>query len=104
MKLHVKNLISPRGTKAVNQFSIESDSSIAFQSYDSTIAIYDKASNKLTFGCDWEFSVTTLRYLYIWLDDIYGTFEDEFTHSKNKHEYLQKLIDSGRILYDGGLK
>ena len=102
-RIKVYPMTNIRGSKPnINQCCLKGENYIAFQSYDSLIAVYKDGI--LTFGCNWDYSSTTLRYLYVWLNEIYGTFEDDFTKSKNKHVFLQNCIDSGKIKYDGGMK
>lgn len=66
--MKVKNLISNRSGKAVrNQFVVidtENDT-IFFQSYDSMVA--KVAPDGLTLGKDWDYSNTTLKWLYVFL-------------------------------------
>ena len=52
-----------------NQFLIESDELIQFQSYDSLIASIDKKKGILTLGIDWDYSNTTMKHLYLFIDD-----------------------------------
>ena len=85
-----------------NQFIINTEKEIIFQSYDSTIATINKKTGVLTLGKDWDFSHTTLKHLYLFLTD-YKNEIDNFTYaqlfhkgfeqSKNKRAFLQNLID-----------
>lgn len=61
----VYNLESPRTSKPVaNQFVINMTNHEFFQSYDSVIAMRNKATGKVTLDPDyWDYSVTTLKYL-----------------------------------------
>lgn len=66
--MKVKNLISNRSGKTVrNQFVIidSENNTIFFQSYDSVVA--KVAPDGLTLGKDWDYSNTTLKYLYAFL-------------------------------------
>lgn len=85
-----------------NQFIMNDEKKIVFQSYDSIIAVIDKKSGKVVFGKDWDFSKTTRKHLYMFLNDykyeigadLYAAiFRGGFQYSKNKREFLQKLID-----------
>lgn len=85
-----------------NQFIIDSEEEITFQSYESTIATINKKTGVLTFGNDWDYSHTTLKHLYLFLQDyknkiegyIYSRiFHQGFDESKNKRAFLQNLID-----------
>ena len=87
-----------------NQFIIETGKETYFQSYESTIAKIDK-NGVLTLGNDWDYSKTTLKHLYLFIKDykdllnneIRGFFKYEFITSKNKKQYIQKLIDNKKI-------
>lgn len=107
----MKDLMKVRQLENKNQFILESDKKIIFQSYDSIIAIVDKDTRQLTFGCDWDYSKTTLKHLYIFLRDVafYDLSQEIKTEinnamsSNNKRKYLQKLIDKDVILYESEL-
>lgn len=94
-----------------NQFLMEDEKQAIFQSYDSIIAIYDKENHSLTFGCDWDYSKTTLKHLYIYLRDVIYydmTLEQkqdimEALQSANTRKALQKLIDNKKINYESEL-
>lgn len=88
-----------------NQFIISGgDAIVTFQSYDSIIAKIDKKGT-LILGDDWNYSKTTLKHLYLFINDyfyILGDFTQklfgyEFNNSKNKKAYIQKLIDKEKI-------
>lgn len=90
-----------------NQFVITGEGKTTFQSYDSTIAEIN-ADGKLKLFNDWNYSQTTLKHLYLFLNDyknelsaeIYKSiFVKGFEYSKNKREFLQKLIDKKIIKY-----
>ncbi len=89
-----------------NQFLIESEEKIVFQSYDSVIAIIDKTKNEnsLTLGIDWDCSNTTRKHLYLFLKDYYYlTVYSKIENSNNKREAIQELINNGFINYDENL-
>ena len=87
---------------APNQFIIRVPNKVLFQSYYSIIAVLDDRDNvqPLTLGRDWDYSRTTLKYLY--------KFLDKYTHYNFEHskQHIQKMIDSGDgvIHYDADLK
>jgi len=90
-----------------NQFIIENDDEITFQSYNSTIAIYDRKNCLLTLGRNWDYSTTTRKYLYMFIND-YTYIKDEkencfidykLNNTANKRAYIQKLIDRKVINY-----
>ena len=87
-----------------NQFVIMDYESnkIAFQSYDSVCAeIKDEV---LTLGRDWDYSKTTLKHLYIFLDYHYYRLWDKIKDSKNKRALIQKMIDNGEINYNEDMR
>nr|DAG76887.1 MAG TPA: hypothetical protein [Caudoviricetes sp.] len=62
--LKVRNMESSRGREVPNQFIIENNGNVYFQSYQSVCAKYNRKTKKLTIGCDWDYSMTTRKYLY----------------------------------------
>ena len=94
-----------------NQFLMEDENQTIFQSYDSIIAIYNKENHDLTFGCDWDYSKTTLKHLYIYLRDViyYDMTQEQkqditnALQSANTKKALQKLIDNKKINYESEL-
>ena len=92
-----------------NQFIIRSlnGGEIAFQSYDSLIAVVeDKIGEpyRLTLGRDWDYSNTTLRHLYLFLEQ-WGNYEVRTAlYSSNKKKAIQRLIDKGVVAYDEDMR
>lgn len=82
-----------------NQFIITSDNFNVFQSYDSIIAVHSKNDDVLVLGCRWDYSATTLRHLYIFLDK----YTNISIYGSNKKKAIKKLINDGSILYDSNL-
>ena len=75
-----------------NQIKIFDDlGNIFLQSYKSVVCKIDKAGN-ITLGKNWDYSITTLKYLYQFILDITG----EKLNSKS----IKKLIEQGNILID----
>lgn len=103
--MKVKNLCNK------NQFLMDDEKQTIFQSYDSIIAIYNKENHELTFGCDWDYSKTTLKHLYIYLRDViyYDMTQEQkqditnALQSANTKKALQKLIDNKKINYESEL-
>lgn len=93
-----------------NQFVMEDGEQIIFQSYNSVIAIYGKEKDVLVLGCDWDYSKTTLKHLYIFIDEELPYFMplvkqlQETKNANNRRQTLQKLIDSGVIQYNKELQ
>lgn len=88
-----------------NQFIIfGGDAIVTFQSYNSIIAKINKEGT-LILGNSWNYSKTTLKHLYLFINDYFNYLGDftqklfgyEFTNSKNKKAYIQKLIDDEKI-------
>lgn len=86
-----------------NQFIIRGDGNIVFQSYESTIAVITEDGD-LILGIDWNFSKTTSKYLYLFLNDFQYDLKKEtkteierVLNSSNKRNAIQKLIDNGII-------
>lgn len=75
----------------INQYSIETQTAVYFQSYDSTIAkiSYENSAKVLTLGRDWNYSNTTLRHLYRWL---YENFDGWNGRKKD----VEKMIAAGK--------
>lgn len=86
-----------------NQFVITGNDYISFQSYDSTVAEI-QPNGKIKFGKNWDFSATTKKHLYLFLNEYKNNIEN-FQYSqifhkngginaaKNKRAFLQNLID-----------
>lgn len=90
-----------------NQFKIYANDGVYFQSYESTVAQVNNRG-EIVFGRDWDYSKTTLRHLYLFLNSVFYNVNDftrvnvldNFESQKNKKTYLQKLIDKNFIKYD----
>lgn len=83
-----------------NQFICYNGEETIFQSYNSVVAI--QKDGVLTLGRDWDYSKTTLKHLYIFLENyVYcRPYEEKVKYSSNKRQTIQKLIDEGVIKYD----
>ena len=88
-----------------NQFIILGDNGeIEFQSYESIIAKISK-TGALEFSKRWDYSKTTLKHLYIFLEKylysldnfIQNDIKEILFYSKNKKRDIQKLIDNEKI-------
>ena len=87
-----------------NQFIIYGgDALYTFQSYNSIIAQI-KEDGTLVLGFDWDYSNTTLRHLYLFIDEFYRFTNNytqnlfsEFKKLKNKKQFIQNLIDKDMI-------
>ena len=68
-KMKVEQMINDRGNGAVNQFVLTVGNTIAFQSYDSTIAVVDRDAKTVTIFPDWNYSKTTGKHRNIFFRD-----------------------------------
>lgn len=71
--MKIYNLINNRGNAVKNQFVIENGKEVSFQSYESIVCrinhIGGMGFNKIVvFGKDWNFSATTSKHLYNFLN------------------------------------
>ena len=86
-----------------NQYIIEGEKGIYFQSYESIVAKIEK-NGILKLGTNWDFSKTTLKYLYKFIEEnknklcdcLYNDLKN-LTDVKNKKNYIQKLLNDGII-------
>lgn len=82
-----------------NQFIIKNENEIYLQSYESTVAKISE-NGILWLGHDWDYSKTTLKYLYLFINE-YKYKLQEYLYNNlrnlqditNKKKYIQKLID-----------
>ena len=69
--MKVRNIESTRTSGTIpNQFIIESDGKIVFQSYQSVIADVDYNNSKITIGEDYDYSRTTGKYRNAFFEEI----------------------------------
>lgn len=54
---------------ANNQFVINTENATYLQSYNSVVCKIDKSTNKVTLSNHWNYSVTTSKYLYSFLNE-----------------------------------
>lgn len=100
--IKVRNMVSTRGNEVPNQFTIYADGVNYFQSYQSMIAKYD--GTVLTLGHDWDYSDTTLKYLYIWLNNNCRSTWRGLEVKTSIKKAIQTAIDNGIICYNGGMR
>lgn len=93
-----------------NQYLIRNGKEIIFQSYNSEIAKIDEKGN-LTLGIDWDYSKTTSKHLYLFLEDYFSCLKKEiqeniynFWNSKTKKQFIQKMIDKKIVNYDKNMQ
>lgn len=92
--------------KNKNQFIINTNEYRFFQSYDSLIAVYNKATHNLTLGCDWDYSNTTRKHLYIFINQYCccATIDAALNNATNKRQAILKMIKSGLISFDPSIQ
>lgn len=100
----VSPITSPRSGEAVrNQYAISAPGYRAFQSYDSLIAVFNVETGRLTLGRHFDYSVTTSKYLHVWLKEyaagVWYDIRNEY-QGKSLKDTLQKAIDAGAVDYD----
>lgn len=95
--MKVRNVVNTNGNSIPNQFIIEDGNRLVFQSYTSTIAILegDGDDQIITFGRDWDYSRTTMKYLNQFLNE----FASNLDYPCNK-KVIEKAIKDGKIIYD----
>ena len=91
------------GESVKNQYIIEFLGGSAFQSYNSLIAVYDRENQKLTLGCDWDYSRTTQKYLYQYLRNYCYSIVKQLPSGKSFADSIRKAFASGLIVYDKAL-
>lgn len=73
---------------------------IYLQSYNLTVAIIDKEADIVTLGRHWDYSVTTLKHVYNFMQEYIPTVMDKLENSRTKKRSIEKLIAEGAIFYD----
>ena len=72
MRRNIKIKSKVRQLEHLNQFTIENDNGIYFQSYDSIIAHIDKNNNIFLDKEYWDYSKTTMKHLCLFLDIVWS--------------------------------
>lgn len=90
-----------------NQFRLYGEGKNILQSYDSTVVVIeekDPGTLRVTLGRDWDYSTTTRKHVYLFLEEYVPYNIVDFEKCKgNKRAYIQSLIDSNMIGYDKNL-
>lgn len=68
---------------------------------NTTQEIGQKSRYIITLGRDWDYSTTTSKHVYLFLEE-YANIS--FYGVKNKRQYVNKLIQDGTITYDEDMK
>ena len=98
--MKIMNMNSTRTNKPVaNQFVFIDADKIVFQSYESICCIIEKTAKgigRITLGRDWDYSVTTCKYLFAFLRE-YANMQDVSKKS------LEIAIRNKDIVFDENL-
>lgn len=70
------------------------------QSYNSLVVKIER-QDKITLGSDWDYSTTTSKHVYLFLEE-YDNIN--FDGVKNKRAYVNRLIENGVINYDANMR
>lgn len=91
-----------------NQFVFGEENRVIFQSYKSVVVVIE--NGEVLFGKNWNYSTTTSKYVYKFLDKFIYLINKEIKQdivkaleSNNKKAKFEKLINNGVILYDVNL-
>lgn len=73
---------------------------VILQSYNSTVAILERESGIVTLGGHWDYSVTTLKHVYQFLEEYSPSLPYAYCNSRTKKRSIENLIKNKYILYD----
>lgn len=74
LKVSVEQMINNNGNGAMNQFVIHDGDLLMFQSYNSLIAVVNRATNEIVLGSNWDYSNTTGKHRNIFFADYANIF------------------------------
>lgn len=85
-----------------NQFRLYGEGQNLLQSYNSLVVKIegDYYNRQITLGRDWDYSQTTSKHVYMFLEEYTNI---SFYGITNKRKYVQDLIDEGKIIYDNSM-
>jgi len=108
--MKVRRLKRPSGTAMVNQLVIDEGSKTWFQSYDSVIIEIDRELQKITVGTDWDYSITTIKCLKIflkekllWSDEAVLEFKKKLKKAQSSDDNIF-VFNNFSIIYDENLR
>jgi hypothetical protein len=88
--MRVENMTNSRGNKVKNQFCIQDNGFIYFQSYDSIIAKKEVEGNNITLDRTyWDYSTTTGRFRNIFLGENMAETRKKIASGEYKLDDLQ---------------
>lgn len=73
------------------------------QSYNSTVVVIDRAKDTITLGRHWDYSNTTLKHIYSFLEEYATDLPYAFFTSKTKKRSIENMIQQNLIQYDDSL-
>ena len=96
---NVSNLINNNGNKVANQFRVETEKGVYFQSYNSVICFIPNGEGNIIVGKDWNYSKTTLKYFkeFIRSEDC-NQMRKLFFNNITKKE-IEELIEKKHLRY-----
>lgn len=81
-----------------NQFHLYGEGKDLLQSYNSLVVVIDPQNeDKIILGRDWDYSTTTSKHVYLFLEEYGGI---SFYGISNKRAYVRKLIKENKIIED----
>lgn len=85
-----------------NQFHLYGGNKHILQSYNSKVVEIENTNKGIivTLGKDWDYSTTTSKYVYEFLEEYLPYYMVNFKGKTNKREYINNLIKEGIIGYD----
>lgn len=86
--MKVRQLMGRKGKSVANQFVIEGDNTIIFQSYDSMIMEIDCKNKEITIGEKWNYSSTTSKHRNAFCREELGV--------ELSTRDIQKMLNTGR--------
>ena len=99
------NILKVRQLENKNQFLIISDGFYYFQSYGSLVAVYDRNKQELVLGCDYDYSNTTRKHLYIFINSVCAyKYYELIANKRNKRKAIENAIKTGLIKYDENMQ
>lgn len=87
--MKIENMTSPLGNKVANQFKLYYNNFVAFQSYNTLIAVYDRENDTL-YKDENFYSRTTSKYLNMFVNEY-----QPLTISKVDNNSLHRIIERG---------
>ena len=92
----VEQMINDKGNGAMNQFVLYVGNTIAFQSYDSLIAVVDRDEKLVVLYPAWDYSVTTGKHRNIFFRD-YANIPDLSTKKGIEQALTNGLCNGWKI-------